>query len=243
MFHIVLAKKLMKIKIDNNGHDCCKSRLLELIIEYSHLLTVISNVDVDISMKKKHKEAYNLSDILDYYLEDLIMFEIITKEIGAEFKQLWIDTSSEDLGILLEEIITYFGPFQCSYDQLGYSRESKVYNTNKENNFDIVFYNKDLSSIVENGKYIEIEESIIEFHECKKNVCNFIPCKKELLKDDHKRKLDFIKDVHDILNKSLFYIPTFKYYTRGSEEFLKNNGYDFIEILGIKKIMDRYCLQ
>lgn len=229
-----------KIKIDNKPPESIDNKLLNLIIENTDLLRVISDMDVAITIKKIKKEHFDLEQIIDSSLEDQVLFEVIEKNIADEFKKLWLETSNEKIGIILEKLISYFGPFKLKCKVLGCSRESKVYDTGKDNDFDVIFYDKKSADYTNDGKYIQIESHEIEFHECKKNVCTYIPCKKELLEKGCKKKLEFIMDVHKMVDKSMFYIPTFKYDTSGPQKFLNDNGYDFIEILNIRKIINRY---
>lgn len=233
----------MKITIEyqnNKNRKVTKNidELLRLIIDNGRFLEVISNMDIKIELKKFSKENIDKCEIIDDSIEELILSGDINEEEAQRFKELWISTRDEDLGKLLEEVVAQNGPYKLENQFVNYSRESKVFDTGRENNFDIIFYCGDYRKIGE--RKVEVTGKV-EFHECKKNVCNVIPDNPNLLNIHMKNKLTFIKKVHSLKEDGSFYIPTFKYNTSGSELYLKDNGYEFIEILNIKKLIKRYC--
>lgn len=215
--------------------------LLNLLLNNMNLLIAISKIDIEIEMCKIKNEPYDKNRIIEDSLEELEYAGFTDDEEAIKFRELWDKAEAENqLGKLLEEIIAKSGSYLSKYDDYDYSRESKVKETKKDSNFDVIFYCRGTSVIHKKENLVEIKEQS-EFHECKKNVCNEIPYDEKLLSASFKRKLDFILDVKNLTNECFFYIPTFKYNVTGSEKYLNEHGYKFIEILNIDKIINRYA--
>lgn len=234
----------MSVSIEFQERHTISTRIkeiLEIITQNMSLLLVLSQIDIEIEMRKKQKSKYDKNEITESILADFKLAGEITDEQSNKFLKLWAKAEIENqLGKLLEEIIAHLGPYNKVDYEYRYSRESVVKETGRDSNFDVVFYDPGQSTINTEYKTVMLQNGG-EFHECKKNVCNVIPCDENLLDIRFKGKLDFIKEVHDLSNNGLFYIPTLKYNVRGSEDFLNKNGYEFIEILSINKIIQRYC--
>lgn len=230
------------ITIDNRK---CKSKkrkneratqLTNLIKENKYLLKCISKVFIKKALNEGHK--FNMDKETDKSLKNLFIQGKINKSETQDFKNIWLKMNDDDIGEFLENIVVLHGPYVCGFEKYDFSVESKVYESLKNNNFDIIFYDSEYSGKYKKEPKIKISGEI-EFHECKKNVCNVIPYDiNTKLKESMERKLEFMFQVNNMVKKSKILIPTFAYNVLGSQKFLDNKKYNFIHILGIKQLID-----
>ena len=221
-------------------------KLFNIILNNIKILKVISNIYM---LEGKQKEKF-LKDSNEYkaFLKKVIKSGVMTgnikKEEASEFLELWCSISDEDLGIVLEQVICNLGPYNkndiIEFDK---SMQVKVLETNEKNDFDIVFFDKTFSEGYDYGCNIKIS-GYNEFHECKKNVCTFIPfnCNQRMGKSV-KKKLDFIKSTYNLKKSGKYYIPTFYPIVYSQREFLNDYNlgeFSFIEILSIDDLYLRY---
>ncbi|MDK2999578.1 hypothetical protein [Clostridium perfringens] len=226
-----------------NNHIIAK--LSNLIYNNIKILKLISNIYI---LGENQKEKFlEEPDKYRAFLEQVIKSGIVSghirKEEANEFLELWFSISDENLGHVLEQLIAKLGPYNrnmCEYDK---SMETKVFETNQENDFDVVFFDKKFSEGYNYGTNIKIKD-YNEFHECKKNVCTFIPFKIDMrVKSNVKRKLDFIKNTYDLKKSGKYYIPTFYPIVYSQRDFLRDYSdgkFSFIEILSVDDLYLRY---
>ncbi len=231
----------MEITINYNfkkyNESDIRTRLLNIILKNLKVLKVISNIYIHESGKGKLD-----STILERIIKQSVRAGYININEANEFKNLWIKIDDEKIGDVLEQLIANLGPYE-SLNDFDKSMEVKVFETKMDNNFDVVFFDKSFSCNCKTGNNIKIQGDN-EFHECKKNVCTYIPINiNSSLKDKVKRKLEFIKCTYDLQEKGRFYIPTFFPEVEQQREFLKEYKagiYKFIDILSIEDIYSRY---
>lgn len=228
------------------GKEHIITKLTNIILDNIKILKVISNLYlIEGNLKKeKIKDLSMKRTLWKSSIKNSIIAGLITKDEADEFLMLWNNISSENLGRVLEQLISNLGPY--NYDEFidfGKSMDVIVDETKINNSFDVVFFNKNICKIDEVEQKVEIK-GYSEFHECKKNVCTYIPSDyNRELKNDVKRKLDFIKSTYTLLKDGDFYIPTLYPIVNSQREFLKvyNNGeYSFIEILDIGQLYSKY---
>lgn len=137
------------------------------------LLVAISKINININILRESEDD-DTGIITKSVLEDLMLSGDVTEGAANKFMELWLKTSEEKKGDLLEELISQLGPYKFKYGNLGYSRGSRIYNVGEDKKFDVIFYNKE-TAILYREKRIVFINGEIEFHECKKNVCNYVP--------------------------------------------------------------------
>ena len=231
----------MQITINYNlkkyNQSDIRSKLLNIILKNLEVLKVISNLYIYESGQGKLD-----SEILDRFIKQGIRAGYIDINEANEFKNLWIKIDDEKIGDVLEQLIANLGPYE-NLNDFDKSMEVKVLETKMDNNFDVVFFDKSFSCGCKKGNDIKIQGDN-EFHECKKNVCTYIPINSNSsLNDKVKRKLVFIKCTYDLQENGRFFIPTFFPEVGQQREFLKeykDGIYKFIDILSIEDIYSRY---
>lgn len=230
----------------NYGKCHIITKLTNIILGNIDILKVISNLYIIEGnlKKKKNNDIVLKKKLWETSMKNSVIAGLITKDEADEFFILWNTISSENLGRVLEQIIAHLGPY--NYEELvdfDKSMDVTVDETNIENSFDVVFFNKNFCEVIEKNKKIKIT-GYSEFHECKKNVCTYIPSDyNRELKDEVKRKLDFIKNTYSLMGSGDFYIPTLYPVVNSQREFLEsyNDGeYSFIEILDIGQLHSKY---
>ncbi|ELC8342867.1 hypothetical protein QYB73_002924 [Clostridium perfringens] len=222
------------------------SKLSNIILNNIKVLKLISNIYIlEGDQKEKFSEEpeeYKL--FLKGIIKNGIMSGLINEEDAGEFLELWISISSEKLGNVLEQLIAKLGPYNCmSIEKFDKSMDAKVIETKVANDFDVIFFDEKFSAGHKKGNDIKIKD-YNEFHECKKNVCTFIPTNPNAkLKKSVKNKLEFIKSTYDLKKSGKYYIPTFFPLVDSQREFLneyKSGEFSFIEILSVNDLYFRY---
>lgn len=229
-----------KVKHYPNSHIVYKMK--ELILENKYLLEVVANIYTaldDVEVEEKLADSSNIR-IICKIVRKHIRTGRITQEVGSKFLELWESITNEQLGLVLEQIVSRIGPFNMRREDVDLSMDVKIYETNKQKDFDVVFFNSMYSVNKNYGSRISIEGNS-EFHECKKNICTYIPYDpRNELRVKTKEKLDFIEETHSLHNEAKFYMPTLHAIVNQQREFLEkyqNGKYNFINIIDIKELM------
>lgn len=223
-------------------------KLFNIILNNTKILKVISNIYI-LEGSQKEKLSENLMEyktFLEKVIKSGIMTGNIKKEEATEFLELWCSINNEKLGLVLEQLISGLGPYNGEeLIECDKSMSVEIDEVNEKNNFDVVFFNKCFSEGHSYGEELEIQ-GYSEFHECKKNVCTFIPidCNAKL-KEKVGRKLIFIKKTHDLQKEGKYYIPTFYPIVNSQKKFLDeydSGKFSFIEILSVDDLFKRYAI-
>ncbi|HBF5910326.1 TPA: hypothetical protein KRM68_001089 [Clostridioides difficile] len=223
--------------------------LSNLILDNPKLLTVLANIYIligELKQKKNLDKEKQTKNIVRRVTKKALFSGWISEEIGQDFIRCWNEISSENLGKVLEQIISRIGPYDVEkFEDFHKSMEVKVTQTGMKNDFDVVFFERESNHCYKKGEYIDIS-GYGEFHECKKNICTYIP--KDPKSDLDKRvsnKLKFIKATYELKKDNKFYIPTFFPMVKSQREFLQdylNGEYNFIEILDIYQLENKIML-
>ncbi|HBJ1648970.1 hypothetical protein [Clostridium sp. ZBS20] len=232
-----------KIKKYNKDHIVYKMK--ELILKNYRLLEVIANIYILLDDFNNDNRIVNDENekIICSIIRKSVMSGYITREVAQEFSLLWAQIKSEELGLVLEQIIANIGPCEVFKENYDLSMDVKVDETKIEKDFDVVFFSDIYSKNKNHSKNKKIKISgKSEFHECKKNVCTFIPCDpgKEL-KEKPKKKLDFIKKTYELHNEGKYFIPTLFPQVESQQRFLnkyEDGIYNFIKILDIYNLIE-----
>lgn len=235
----------MAIKINysdkyyQKGHEI--RELSDLIINNMELLHLLSQACMIYEKAKKDNKNIKVEDMLEKSINICVFTGDVSTDIALDFKKKWMNMSAQKIGIVLEQIIAVKGPYKNILNNVDHSRDVKVYKTNLDNNFDVVFFEKKHNLNNRCEQTINID-GYIEFHECKKNICNHIPndINKEL-KKDMKNKIELIKRTKELVVSGGFYIPTFYVNVKAQEKYLDVIGCGYVEILNIDKLIERYC--
>lgn len=233
-------------KVNDYPNDHNIAKLSNIIFNNIRILKIISNIYILEGNEKKEllKKPQEYKVFLERVIKSSVMTGFIKKEEAKEFLELWSSVSNEDLGIVLEQLISKLGPYNIeNMTEFDKSMEVKVLETHEDNDFDVVFFDKKFSDGCKYGCNIKIKD-YNEFHECKKNVCTFIPIRYDReLKKKIKKKLEFIRHTYDLKMSGKFYIPTFYPIVNCQREFLENYNsgqFSFIEILSVDDLYIRY---
>lgn len=235
---------LLENKITYKGNDLIK-KLTLLIIDNPNILNFMANYYLYLDDEKIKENIDAKKNVLTILISrNIATGKICDKNFDFEkFRDIFLKVNNEDLGKVLENIIVYIGPYKKEkFNQINISRDTKIFETEMDNDFDVVFFDKFSEDISINSVQIY---GYNEFFECKKNVCTFIPYDSDKqLKQHIENKLKFIKKVYDIKNNNgNFYIATFFPKVTAQQDFLKhyNNGeYSFLKILDIFKIYELF---
>lgn len=191
-------------------------------------------------MSQSEIEKLAQDTFYDYELAGLI-----TQEEYDVFYNEWKMFDTHQKGNLLENLIRLMGAYVLNGDDVQYVLDSKIYHSKitSNHNFDVIFYHHNNAVYDNDNKKIQYS-AIAEYHECKNDICKWLPCDmREFFSlpryKEAKKKLLFIKKVHKIVNdKGYFYIPTLAFNVSGRQSCLDRNGFDFIKILGISDILE-----
>ena len=236
------------ITIDNRVVKCKKKQnkkvddIVLLVNENKNLLKCVSYL----SARKEllPKGTFDMDKQTRKALETLIKAGKINETEAKKFEDKWMTLTHDDIGELLEAIVVFFGPYKYKFNQKRYSLESKIYEVEENNNFDVIFYDytKSKQPLQLKGTQKIKVSGELEFHECKKNVSNVIPYdESKELADKDKKKFDFMKKINEIVSNSQFFIPTFSYNVDYPQKYLKNNNYGFIHIVSVKELIEYIC--
>ncbi len=242
------------IQIDNCSEFTCNddqiNKLINSLDKNFSIAQLICYFVLKINIEKSRSKSITIEvkkEILDYLFEQYELTGEIELEEYNEIKDCLINFLPEISGKFLEILVAKIGPFtelsECNYDKCF---ESKVYHEsiNSNHNFDVIFFDKISTQYIESKNRIQID-TLTEFHECKNNICNWLPCNMReffcLPKyNDAKNKLLFIKKVHKITkHDGRFYMPTFAYNVRARQECLDRNKYSFIKIINIEDLLQK----
>lgn len=217
------------------------SKILNLITTNLNFLDLISHIyffQKDLNKKKViDEEKFKL---LKGIVTKFVMLQKISTNGGNEFINLWIKLTNKNISDLLEQLIFTIGPFNnyCSYKDLGKSMEVKIKYTGLQSNFDVVFFEK-----VVGCEYIQnrnvFASGIIEYHECKTDICTFIPSDTKYFNEKYRNKMELFFETYKLRNSDKFYIPTFHKNPLSQRKYLdeyEEGKYKFIEIIDIDKI-------
>lgn len=199
---------------------------------------------------KKLTKEKQISE-LRVHIDDEFKFNTMIKHLEKVqidlFKREWVKLYNKDkLSELLEELIADYGSVDIYMDPLEYSREARVYHSNRDSNFDVIFFENTQAYTRKNlGEKIEIDKKA-EFHECKTNICNHFPADKQgQMKRQTRNKIEFIEDIKKYLDKEKFtykiYMPTFYENVEGTQDYLNHHGYEYIEVLPYMNLIDCDC--
>lgn len=225
-----------KDKTYQKGHEI--KVLSDLIIDNINLLNLLGELYMAYD-KSKDKNKFN--ELLEKYMNIYVLTGDVSEEVASAFKERWINMSNENIGIVLEQLIANKGPYKPIFDNVDYSTDVVVHNTGRKNNFDIVFFENNHNLKARSGQTIDIE-GYIEFHECKKNICNEIPVDPgKRLKNSMRKKIELISLTNDLVEEGNFYFPTLHINVESQQSYLNDLGYGYIEILNIDKLITRYC--
>lgn len=240
------------IKIDDNKKLKSRysnvDRIVNMIKNNGDLCKFICRYFTQLDLLKVTNQADKVSLLNDIFFD----YEINDMIQQSEFDMIKDDLVMFDYhmrGYLLERLFYQFGSSKLEYKNVGVSCESRIYHSSikTNHNLDIIFYDSDLASkqSAEEDKILISKDS--EYHECKNNICNWLPCKKKDLYrgrkyKEVKRKLKFIDKVDKITKQEgKFYIPTFAANVTAKQEFLNDLGATYITILNIDDVIKR-CL-
>lgn len=221
-------------------------RLTNLIKNNNRLLIVIGSAFLlldKVGDKRVTDVSYN--EKLAKSVKRGVLAGLISAEVGEQFLEMWLGMRNEELGRVLEQIIANNGPWNTKelreHDK---SMEVKIKQTGKENDFDVVFFNKRFSENSNYGQAITID-GYSEFYECKKNICTFVPANpNKKIEAKVRKKLEFIRESYLIHNCGAYYIPTFFANVKSQRRFLteyENGRFEFIKILNIEDLIERIC--
>lgn len=218
--------------------------LTNLIKKNINLLKIISSLYIlKDDYKKYSQDSYKLR--VQKAIKRGVISGYINRDVGNKFYELWIEISNEGIGEVLEQLISNIGPYKIgNFSRFNSSMQVKIDEIERKNDYDVVFFEDEYIGDSKEGNKILID-GFIEFHECKKNVCTFIPC--DFSKDissnrNYKQvynKLEFMYDTYTKHTNGEFYIPTFFPMVDSQREFLNkydNGKYSFINILDIDQI-------
>lgn len=191
---------------------------------------------------KRNSNTCERTKIIQRQIQNFEIYEDITNEEIENFRNIYRQLDSNDLGVLLEYLVQVKGPYELAREDVKYSLESKVYHDEiqSNHNFDVIFYLKTSKKDRRTGHIIV--DDMAEFHECKNNILNWIPNDKDKILENKnfrkaEAKLNFCKKVHSLFQKGFMYIPTFTYDVRAKQECLNSMGCEFIKILSIKELI------
>lgn len=219
--------------------------LIQLIEEKPYILEIICRIQLILKMLGNQSDSLTEKQMVDKQFQIFQIEEDITNEEKDKFMNIFRQLNSHDYGLLLEYLVQSKGPYKMEKEEVKYSLQSRVYHESihSNHNFDVIFYMKKSKKVKNTGRIIIDGEA--EFHECKNNILNWIPDNKnELSKSKNfrkaSRKLEFCKEVHNLLLEGYMYIPTFCYNVRGKQACLNSMGYDFIQILNISELINAF---
>lgn len=243
----------MFVKLDKKCKKYPKEHIISILgdffLENPWAFHVVDSFQVKSKLLKNKKDEWPEERILDYVLEELKDIYDIENCEREEFKDLWCKISNEDIGLLLEHLVSRLGSYYFPHKNNSFVNESKVYEIQRENgvkiikqenDFDVIFFYDENCSCNDERLIVSVLNGI-EFHEAKKNVTNEIP--NNLTRDPHKRmknKLELMKEIHEVYPNGKYFISTFSSFVDPCQNYLDMNGYDFVEILCVNKLMDRY---
>lgn len=234
------------LEIDNKKNKTvkktCVKELIELIEDKNYILELILRIKIQEGME--YRQAKNTkTNRQDEIMREIENFEIdydIEQDAREKFINIFRQLDSKDFGELLEYIIATKGPCELEKEETCFSCESKVYHEQiqSNHNFDVIFYSNKCKR--DKRKNHVLLNDVVEFHECKNNIQNWIPNERKLDTKNNKKafaKLEFIKDVHNVYEQGLFFMPTFAYHVTAKQKCLNEWGLEFIRILGIKDLL------
>lgn len=236
----------MKLTVNNNKIESITnneiSKLTCIIYENINILRMISVIEL-----MSEKDEVSLKQSLEKGMVESILKQSLQSgwiesiEEGLEAVNLYLNLSKENRGLLLENIIFTMGPLDKNLGLNSKLREVNVKETGLQNDFDVVFFSNSIPHESKGIYKLKIYGDI-EFHECKKNIVNFIPYDSKChLKRGVKNKLKYIKKVYDLKSDGKFYIPTFSGEVDAQIEFLEEyekGTYSFIEILELDEVIN-----
>ncbi len=243
----------MKLEIDKRVSIYPKGtpiyELTTLIMNNRILFDLIDNINVIEGMVEEVEVEIDISTIIGKAIDNIKVTKKINDENLKRFKYLWEEMSAEDKGIVLEQVVSRLGAYHYIHTDK-YANGARVYTIendsqkhviNKQNNFDIIFYmSKELKDIDKRKIEIQVCEGI-EFHEAKKNVNNEIPADENgKIKRSMKNKLELMQEIYRHYPDGKYYIPTFSTFIHNSQKYLKAKGYEFVEIISVKQLYERY---
>lgn len=243
----------MKLSISYNQIEYQQNhivfKLSELILNNPNLLKVLANIYILIEELKKKKNVDKVKEtekIIKRSIKKSIYSGMIDEDLAKIFIKYWKEISSENLGRVLEQIVANMGPYNIEqFNDFHRSMEVKIPKTEMNNDFDVVFFEKEPIHNYKKGSKIEIS-GYSEFHECKKNVCTYIPNDPNVDLDKKVyNKLKFMKATYDLKKNGKFYIPTLFPIVNSQREFLQkysNGEYKFIEVLDIYQIEQKISM-
>lgn len=185
------------------------------------------------------------SNILGFIEKRYVTAKVIEKSKFDTFKKLWDDfhndvkTNQSKQGDLLEYIITQVKkPLKLVFQKLDYESSCIVYDSNK--NVNINFTNCDLDVVLYNLEKVEVDDFFVhfddnvEFLECKQDVNAFLRLENDGKAQTHTlKKLEMFKSVKSVVGQSdvKYIFPSFVRPGRTHMNYLKHNGYGFIEVV------------
>lgn len=117
-------------------------RMKELILRNKTLLKVMANIYIMLDEEKKDENLINEEnkEVIAMIVKKAIRSGWISKEVSKEFIELWSNINSEQLGLVLEQVISVIGPCETIYEDFDLSMEVEVEETKEKKNFDVVFF-------------------------------------------------------------------------------------------------------
>lgn len=226
------------ITYDNN-HNVKK--LVDMVTSNLNFLDLIS--ELYFFRKNLDKDNVPLHDkikLLKGILNRFVLLKKITKSEGDYFVNLCTKLKTKDISDLLEQIVFIIGPFEDinQYNNLGKSMSVKINFTELDTDFDVVFFDKLDDCDYKLGNNV-FAGGIIEYHECKSDICTFIPENPARENKRYKTKMDLFIKTYESRPNDRFFIPTFHRKPNAQRKYLQehNNGkYNFIKIVDVNEL-------